>query len=211
MSDPLEFFLGKFREIWRDGKDARITVECHAGQAWVSLHHRLPCPPPLSPQQPRSRSQPSTPRQPWKPGPSRLRRRARREEARRACYAAENAANVVRSEQNTNVTENITESDTAVQAEQLPEQEIVNVAAEQAGQPLLAAEQALHQPLTLNVEARPWPHCDGNVKDVFCPDHQYLQQQQLQLPQAPRNQCNVCGKTFGSERALCNHMDRDHM
>ena len=94
--------------------------------------------------------------------------------------------------------ENITENDTAVQAEQLPVHKNLDVAAEQADQPSPAAEQVPHHhQVKLNVDARPWPHGDGHVQDLFCPDHQYLQQQQHHLPQAPRNQCNVCGKTFG--------------
>ena len=168
----------------------------------------LPSPPPLSPRPPRRQSRLSPSRKPRKPGPSRLRRHARQEEARRAASeAAENAANVVTS----NEAENATASDPAVQAEQLPPHENLCVAAEQSGQSSsVAAEQVLHQQVKLNVDARPWPHGDGHVRDIFCPDHQYLQHQKLHLPQAPRNQCDVCGKTFGSERALSNHMDRDH-
>ena len=78
MSDPINYFLDKFCEIWRDGKDARITLECHAGQAWISLHHRLGCPPPSSPQFPRR-----------PPSPSRERRRIRRAHARTAAAQAE--------------------------------------------------------------------------------------------------------------------------
>ena len=181
MSDPLEYFFSfsKFREIWRDNKDARIIVECHAGQAWISLHHRIPCPPP---QPPRRQSQPCPPRRPRRPGPSRLRRRARREEARRAIAAAENAATF---KQDTIEGENITANDTAVQVEQLPVDVNLDVAAEQAGQPSPATEQVPHHQVKLNVDARPWPHGDGHVQDLFCPDHQYLQQQQPHLPQEP--------------------------
>ena len=31
-----------------------------------------------------------------------------------------------------------------------------------------------------------------------------------QCPQPPQNQCDVCGKTFGSIRALGNHVKHDH-
>ena len=31
-----------------------------------------------------------------------------------------------------------------------------------------------------------------------------------QQSQQPRNQCKVCGKTFGSHRALTNHIRNDH-
>lgn len=74
MSDPLFYFLNKFREIWRESKDARLIVECHAGQAWLSLHHHLPCPPPPSWQSPPHRQS--------RPSPSRIRRRLRRANAR---------------------------------------------------------------------------------------------------------------------------------
>ena len=71
----------KFQEFWQAGKDARLNLECHAGQVWLHLQVHLPQPPP--PQ----RQQCHPPRQ----GPSRLRRRARRAEAR--SKAAEKAAN----------------------------------------------------------------------------------------------------------------------
>ena len=77
-SDPIAYFLGKFREMWRDGLEARLSVECHAGQAWMSIHHRLPCPPSSSPQSPRKR-----------PSPSRIRRRARHAHARAAAAQAD--------------------------------------------------------------------------------------------------------------------------
>ena len=80
MCDPLAYILDKFREIWRNGKDARIAVECHAGQAWMSFHHRLPSPPPSSPQSSHRR-----------PSPSRIRRRARRALARAAAAQADHA------------------------------------------------------------------------------------------------------------------------
>ena len=61
----------------------------------------------------------------------------------------------------------------------------------------------------LNADAVPWPHYDSiQVQDVFCPDQQYIEQ--LPIPEAPRNQCNFCGETFGSERALAKHKDNDH-
>ena len=75
MSDPFSYFLSKFREIWRDNKDARCIVECHAGQAWISFHHCLPCPPPSSPPPPPHRQR-------RRPNPSRIRRRLRRANAR---------------------------------------------------------------------------------------------------------------------------------
>ena len=58
----------------------------------------------------------------------------------------------------------------------------------------------------LNVHAKSWPLCD--IKDELCPDPQYLQQHHK--PQEPTNQCRVCGKIFGSSRALASHTRRDH-
>ena len=75
MTDPLANFLSKFCKEWQAGTDARLYVECHAGQAWVSLHQPLGhLPPP-----------PNSSRRP--PGPSRLRRSARRALARAAASA----------------------------------------------------------------------------------------------------------------------------
>ena len=76
MTEPLANFLSKFCKEWQAGTDARLYVECHAGQAWVSLHQplgHLPPPPPSSSRRP--------------PGPSRLRRSAKRAQARAAASA----------------------------------------------------------------------------------------------------------------------------
>ena len=70
----------KFQDFWKAGKDARLNLECHAGQVWLNLQVYLPQPPP-----PRSHY-PPPPRQ----DSSRQRRRARRAEAR--AQAAVNAA-----------------------------------------------------------------------------------------------------------------------
>ena len=74
MAEAAELFK-KFQKIWQAGKDARFNLECHAGQAWVHLYVYLPQPHP----------QPSGEehgKQHRRPGPSRLRRRARRAAAR---------------------------------------------------------------------------------------------------------------------------------
>ena len=77
MADQLSNFLGIFRKTWQAGKDARLVVEFHAGQAWITLHQPigLPPPPPIKQQQ-------------WRPGPYRVRRHARWAQAREAASAS---------------------------------------------------------------------------------------------------------------------------
>ena len=77
MADQLSNFLMKFRHEWQAGTDARLVLECHAGKAWINIHQPLGHPPPPPPKP-----------HPRRPGPSRLRRRARREDARAAARAA---------------------------------------------------------------------------------------------------------------------------
>ena len=76
MADQLSNFLVKFRHEWQAGKNARLQIECHAGKAWITLH------------QPLGYSSPPAQHHPRRPGPSRLRRRARRADARAAASAA---------------------------------------------------------------------------------------------------------------------------
>ena len=79
MADQLKNCFDKFQSIWQAGNDARLHLECHAGQVWVHLQlHLVHHPPPQRKQ----------------PGPSRLRRRARRAEARTAGTAATAAPRV---------------------------------------------------------------------------------------------------------------------
>ena len=75
-------------------------------------------------------------------------------------------------------------------------------------------EQADEECTTTNTESRiaelnvnAWYH-GGDVQDVFCCDQEYLQE--LHQPQAPPNLCRVCGKSFGSSKALANPERRDH-
>ena len=75
--------FAQFQLLWRAGTNARLNLECHAGQAWMSLHVHLPCPPRQQQQQQHHRG---------RPGPSRLRRRARRAKAREK--AAEKAVDI---------------------------------------------------------------------------------------------------------------------
>ena len=51
----------------------------------------------------------------------------------------------------------------------------------------------------LNVLARPWP--SGQVE---------IHRDNKPIVRVPSNQCEKCGKTFGSNRALRNHVTREH-
>ena len=215
MADVLHNLFRNFNKCWTSGNDAQLHLECHAGQVWVNLRLNLSSP---------SSSPPSPPKQrlPRKPGPARLRRRARREQAR---AAAENVAQNAISDLFGDIADNTT---AAVQADKVPTQEHPNKPAEEAGQLSPAAHVCQHKTSAvqnveridaeeadhttsrrLNINASPWPNCENiQVRDVFCPDPQYLPK--LLIAQAPRNQCRFCGKTFGSQRALTNHTDREH-
>ena len=64
-----------------------------------------------------------------------------------------------------------------------------------------ADEEEDEQPVSkLNVLARPWP--SGQQVDI--------QRDNKPIVRMPSNQCEICGKTFGSNRALRNHMTREH-
>ena len=58
----------------------------------------------------------------------------------------------------------------------------------------------------LGVLAKPW---SSRVYDELCPEEEYQQQSQS-TPVAPPNQCKICGKSFGSSRALNNHEMKYH-
>ena len=68
----LHSFLNKFCNFWSSGRNARLAVECQAGQATVNLQLDLGLP----------HSHPQEPPQQKRVGPSCLRRLARREQAR---------------------------------------------------------------------------------------------------------------------------------
>ena len=76
----LHSFVGKFWKLWRTGQNARMSVECQAGKATVNLQLDLGLPHYHHPQQHHEKQV----------GPSRLRRSARRAQAR--ADAAVNAA-----------------------------------------------------------------------------------------------------------------------
>ena len=84
MSDRLRDFVVKFCSEWRAGTNARLVVECHAGQAWIFLHKSLGYPPLV----PQYHGRPQQPQYKRRPSPSRLRRRGKRAQARAAASAA---------------------------------------------------------------------------------------------------------------------------
>ena len=66
----IDFFVKKFKQLWRAGYGAHLDIDAHAGQAWVGLRVRLEPPGPQVERQ--------NVRQKARDGPSRQRRRARR-------------------------------------------------------------------------------------------------------------------------------------
>ena len=229
MAETLRNLLNNFKETWQAGKDARLFLECHAGQVWMNLHLRLSHPPP-----------PPKHHQPRKPGPSRLRRRARRAEAREA---AEKAAC---SEPSTNKetaevaaqTKN-TDKETCGAAEQadIPVAALHHQAA-QAGHLLPAVEGAFGPPaaeaarqlpvlqakqLPQAEQARPWLPHHQPVHDALCPDLQFGVAEYLprhvsaDIPQVDGNvdqtwSCKCCyyETFFDTEYQLKQHHDTEH-
>ena len=93
MADELDTFIQKFRNLWKSGLDARLNMECHAGQAWVGLHLRLghgpgPLHQSVLPKISRNRDT-----------PSRQRRRARRAAAREEKAAKATIENPTKAEE----------------------------------------------------------------------------------------------------------------
>ena len=42
----IDFFVKKFKQLWRAGYGAHLDIDAHAGQAWVGLRVRLEPPGP---------------------------------------------------------------------------------------------------------------------------------------------------------------------
>ena len=217
MTAASELF-GRFEELWHAGKNARLNMECYAGQAWLSLHIHLPHQPPHQPHLQRRQ------------GPSRLRRRARREAARKSGSAAVKAA--AASESIPDVSTSNAPSPDINSAEEagndispaIPAANKMTPPAEKADpsvSPAVKPDHGMQAPPKLqdrkhqlNVLARSWPipsEADHHVRDEMCSDQDYRQQSSPSpQPLAPPNQCELCGKSFGSSRALNNHVTRNH-
>ena len=148
MTDVGTELLEKFHQFCRAGKNARLSLECHGGQAWANLHVQLQLPPHhAAPAQYQRR-----------PGPSRLRRRARRAAARK--LAAEEAA------QNTDYTEKVDTVQSVDAAAEAATADLppLQLAAEQAADQVVQQQHGEHQIPEEGVTL---------VTDVFCPDNEY--------------------------------------
>ena len=151
------------------GKSASLSTECKEGKMFLKLEMQI-CFGDFEPHRPYY-----SPAQPRQPGPSRLRRRARRAHARTeaAAKAAPNPPPEAAAEQAVPTVPQTTEAavqavpeteDAAVQAADFPPTIPAAVQAGQQERPPYQAAQA-QQP-----EANPSPA----VRDVFCPDGDYL-------------------------------------
>ena len=58
MTEATNIFF-KFQELWRAVTNARLSIECHAGKAWINLNVQLDQPPGPQPQQHQRRQGPS--------------------------------------------------------------------------------------------------------------------------------------------------------
>ena len=204
MTEASELFVN-FQELWRAGKNACLNMECYAEQAWLSLHIHLSQQPPPQPHLQRRQ------------GPSRLRHRAGREAAReRASRAAVKAATICESSPDAStVNAPAPDINTAEEAgnEITPAVPLTNKTvpvAEKAIHPVSPVQQV---PPKLNVLARPWSipsKAEHHVPDELCSDKDYKQQSSPSQPLSPPNQCEVCGKSFGSSKALNKHVIGNH-
>ena len=171
MAETLTNLLDKFTSTWQAGKDARLFLECHAGQAWMHLHLHLSHPSPVKQHHRR-------------PGPSRLRRRARREEAR---LAAANAATketsnkkdtaevAVQVDKTARVTCDAVQADhssTAVLATH-HHPAVEAVPKQPAAQAVVARQLPVAQAAFTAEQARPWLPHHHPVQDALCPDLHY--------------------------------------
>jgi hypothetical protein len=173
----LHSFVNKFMNLWSSGKNARLSVECQAGQATVNLQLDLGLP----------HAQPQE-HQEKRVGPSRLRRRAQRAQARAEAAvnaaqatAAVDAADVSVQPTNTNTTAvqaAPSTTDTAVQAELEPAT-VQGAAAHAQPHIFLPTVQASEPCHVLAAE---------QVRDTFCHDKEYRSAAQAApLPHYPNS------------------------
>ena len=202
----VEELFATFLKLQRSGKNARLNVECHAGKVWAALHVDIYQPPSPTPQQ-QHQHHPHR-----RATPSRLRRRARRAAARDHAAVEAVATKVIpidEDEKNTGKTEDsVEETDvdippTAVQAVSMSTQ---------------------HKHRAVHAVSKPNDDDDDSTVVVEKEEQFYpkeISQERLfsrlnalapwPSPRAPSNQCEKCGKSFGSNRALTNHRTREHL
>ena len=202
MSDPLSNFIDKFQNVWRAGKDARLVIECQAGQAWISIHQHIGLPPPPPKQHHR------------RPGPARLRRSARRAQAR---AEAENVfAAAITAEMAVQTDQPPQTLEAAVQAEPVRPNPPHVVPAEQAGP----------------ANDQQWAAQAHQVSDAFCPDRMFQTAEkarptQHDIPQLDgqqdldgsqqhpqhvqqglqKHQCDNCQAAFENKQQLYQHSE----
>jgi hypothetical protein len=177
----LHSFLSKFCNLWSSGRNARLAVECQAGQATVNLQLDLGLPHHEHPQEDHQK----------RVSPSRLRRSARRAKARHqaAVDAAEATATDKPSNTNTAAAKAAPSVKDASEEDAAPTKE--EAAVQAAPQVMEAAVQAA--PLTVDVAVQaevprhllhqPPPHLQAaaqalqlaphTVQDLFCPDRDF--------------------------------------
>ena len=166
-------FVTKFLNLLYSGKSALLTAECHAGKMFAKVEMQM-CiedvwpPPPYHPPPPTQRRQ---------PGPSRLRRRARRAHAR--AEAAAKAESTIPAADQAVPPPVPQAKDAAVQA--APETATAALQTADTSPPTPeAAVQVVHQVSSphphgaAEASQSPQANCSPLVQDVFCPDRDFL-------------------------------------
>ena len=196
----VEELFATFLKFQRSGRDARLNVECHTGNVYASLHVNIyqPHPPPSPGQHQHHPHRRAT--------PSRLRRRERRAAARDHAAVEAVATKLIPVDEDEKKASETLDSDEEADVNKCPtaaqavcvdipnnndddENDDTNTVVMENDELQYPEEIIQEQPLSsLNVLAKPWPN-----------------------PRAPSNQCDKCGKSFGSNRALTNHVAREHL
>ena len=163
-------FVAKFLDLRQSGLDANLSLNCIAGKLKIQLDLEI------------GQAHPPAPRPQRCPGPSRLRRRARRAQVRE-----EAAANAASSETIQRAVKAVPTNDAAVQAG--PVTHTVDAAVQAANETKDVAVQAVppqrpahpllqHQPAA-NAAGPQLQHAHNHphqaVQDMFCPDEEYRQ------------------------------------
>ena len=157
-----------FQTMWQAGTNARLSLECHAGEVWMNFQVHLSHPPPPPPLRPPPPFQYQQPRK----SPSRLRRHARRAEARaKAAVNIKSGATTDAAVQTDPVKDlnNPSPVSFSGDSDELPHQ----YHHQEAGtpRPSDAACRQQHQAAHTQLESL----SSRNIPDVFCPDSEYQQ------------------------------------